>query len=131
MESADYLKRIDSLENEVASLKDVLLTLVGCVQYSADKPYDAYLCRMFLSNTERVNLTLILGGITTRLKGEKHSAKPKAPLADNASLMAAYDDEPMSVPEAIDLLSQVVGSANAAGVLTAFNQQYQNGLEFG
>ena len=129
MESTDYMKCNESLQREIADLKDLLLTLVGCVEYQEEKPYDAYLCRLLLSGEERVKLTLILSAITVRLKGECHDAKPQTLLEDSPLLTQAYSDGSITVREAIDLLSQAVGSANAEGVLKAFNQQYQNGLK--
>ncbi|WP_296138156.1 hypothetical protein [uncultured Tessaracoccus sp.] len=128
MESFDHDQRIAALEHEVAGLKDTILTLVGCVQYRDDKPYDAAVCQMLATGEERVRLSLVLRGITTRLQGAQHAAKPTALLPDDSCLAEAYSDGPMSVPEALKLLERVVGPADAAEVLHAFNQQYSNGL---
>lgn len=121
----EYQKRIESLEYEVERLRELVFTLCMSVEYRADKPFDALLSQLMIYGQKRIELFLILHGLSTRIAGNKHVTKPKTLLRENEQIKEAYSDEPISENEAIALLAEVVG-VDAQNILHAFMQQYRS-----
>lgn len=122
----DYQDRIEVLEAEVARLKDLLMTVVGSVEYRKNKPFDALLSQLMIFGEKRIELLLILNGILNRLNGRQHLSKPEALFKENSYLIQAYSDEPIDELQAVALLNELVGVANGELMLQAFIRQYQN-----
>nr|WP_211580258.1 competence protein ComFB [Mobiluncus mulieris] len=126
MEEEKFKTRIDQLESEVTRLKELVMTLVGSVQYRNDKPYWAYLAQSMTYGEKETELSLMLIGICRRLEGEEQPIKPKRLCENNSYMQEAYSNEPMTEKEAIELLAQVVGPVDAPEVLHGFIKQSQN-----
>lgn len=106
--------RVATLEARVIALEDRLHTLVLCVQYQDDEPFDAEISRLMLHGEDRVVLNLVLRAILERASGN-----PLSPLSgrnglNHPALERAYVSAPITASEAIQIVSMVVG-----GELTA------------
>ncbi|PVE19868.1 hypothetical protein [Arthrobacter sp. Bz4] len=107
-------QQIASLEARVAALEDRLHTLVLCVQYQEDEPFDAEISRLMLHGEDRVVLNLVLSAILDRASGKQLPKRPDPAHLDHPALDAAFVSETVSADEAVRLVSMVVGGDYAA-----------------
>ncbi|MGP5195720.1 MULTISPECIES: hypothetical protein [Micrococcaceae] len=107
-------QRIADLEARVSALEDRLHTLVLCVQYQDDEPFDAEVSRLMLHGRDRVVLNLVLGAILDRANGQLLLPRPDPNHLDHPALDAAFVPEQMSADEAVRIVSLVVGGEAAA-----------------
>lgn len=122
---SNYQQKIDSLENEVARLKDLLFVLVRCVEYRDDKPYDALTSQLMTFGDERIKLFFILECICDAMDGKPPSLKSHL-LRGKIDVDKIFKSNPLKKSGAIDILSKIVGTANAEEILEAFRKQYKD-----
>lgn len=122
---SSYQQKIDSLENEIARLKDLFFILVRCVEYREDKPFDAITSQLMIYGDERIKLFFTLECICDSLEGKSPDLKSHL-LQRKINIDKIFKKTPLKKSEAIDLLSEIVGIANAEEILKAFRQQYRD-----
>lgn len=106
--------RVAALEARVVALEDRLHTLVLCVQYQEDEPFDAEISRLMLHGEDRVVLNLVLRAILERASGKPLSPIPGRNVLSHPALERAYASGPISAAEAVHIVSMVVGGDLAA-----------------
>lgn len=122
---SNYQQRIDALEREVARLKDLFFIFVRCVEYCEDKPFDALTSQLMIFGDERIKLFFVLEDICDSLEGKSPNLKSDL-FQRKINSDKIRKNTPLKESEAIDFLSEIVGTANAAEILEAFRKQYRD-----
>lgn len=115
-------KEFERDENELARLSDLIFSLVHSVQYRPDRPFDALLCQHMLFGEDRIALKLALYAVDRRLDG-KDPGRPSRLVVKYPGLARAYESSALQTAQALEILSEFVGSVDAECFLRAYQLQ--------
>lgn len=122
--------RIEKLQEEIAELQDLLLTLTLSVQYSEDNPFLARVARYQIAGEKRTALNMVLASIQARAEGhEPPQVKHPAVLEPFPVIAEAQKPGSIDLAEAIRLVAQIVGNQEKAFEILKAHQASGFGVE--
>lgn len=122
--------RIEKLQEEVAALQDLVLSLTLSVQYSEDDPFLARVARYQIAGEKRTALNMVLASIQARADGrEPQQVTHPAMLEPFPVVAEAQKPGGIDLAEAIRLVALIVGNQAKAFEILKAHQASGFGIE--